>query len=104
MQGLRTQENDKFLKFWDLVQTAAKEKNAIFFLDTGEGHDFETPDMEGECLSGWLVPVSRSAEFEKDWMKGSEFVPPEFSDICLIAKWEIIDNSISIRFVEDVTG
>ena len=61
MQGLRTQESDKFNKFFSLIQDEAKKHNAIFFADAGDGHDLETPELECEDMMGWLIPVVRAA-------------------------------------------
>ena len=33
MLGLRTQETNKFILFFELVQEKAKEKESVFFLD-----------------------------------------------------------------------
>ena len=41
MQGLRTQENQKFKKFFEQVQNEAAKRNSIFFLDCGQGNIFE---------------------------------------------------------------
>ena len=44
-QGLRTQENSKFLNFWKIVQEEASKRNSVFFLDSGEGNEIETPEI-----------------------------------------------------------
>ena len=72
MRGLRTQESSKFLRFFEIVQKAAEEQGEVFFLDTGEGRDFETELLEGEDLSGWLVPQNEADEFEAEWSKWAE--------------------------------
>ncbi|MDR0852359.1 MAG: hypothetical protein LBN36_07675 [Clostridiales Family XIII bacterium] len=104
MQGLKLPESDKFIRFWMEIQKAAAEKNAVFYLDTGEGHDFETPEMEGEYLSGWLVPVERCEAFELGWKLGSDYVADEFDDVCLIAKWSFVDGNLVIRFAVDMVS
>ncbi len=67
MRGLRTNESEKFLKYFSIVQAAACELGKIFFFDTGEGHDIITNELEGEYLSGWLIPIEKASEFEKLW-------------------------------------
>ena len=42
-QGLRTQENSKFLSFWKIVQEEASKRDSVFFLDSGEGNEIEPP-------------------------------------------------------------
>lgn len=41
MRGLCTSEGEKFKNFFALVQEEAKKKDAIFFLESGDGRDFE---------------------------------------------------------------
>ena len=78
MRGLKTQESEKFNKFFVIVQKAAQNKNAVFFLEAGDGRDFETSEMEGEDLQGWLIPNNQADEFEPIWRKN------EVSE-----KWEV---------------
>ena len=44
MLGLRTQETNKFILFFELVQEKAKEKESVFFLDSGDGNEFRNRD------------------------------------------------------------
>ena len=46
MLGLRTQENNKFINFFKLVQDEASKANKVFFLDFGECEDIDFMDME----------------------------------------------------------
>lgn len=96
MQGLKTQESDKFVKFMELVQKEAKKTGKVFFLDAGDGHDFETDELEGEDLTGWLIPSSGAKEFEKVW-KDDE-VNDDWSDFFVFAVWKKDNNKIVISF------
>lgn len=87
MKGLRTQETNKFQKYFSIVQEAAGKKDCVFFLDAGDGRDFETETLEGEDLMGWLIPKARVAEFEAEWEAGD--VSDEWSEFY---KWAIWDN------------
>ena len=69
MRGLRTQEDDSFQKFFGIVQSAADELGCVFFLDTGEGREFDISGIKGEDLSGWLLPKDKADGFEKIWEK-----------------------------------
>lgn len=71
MRGLKTQEGRKFERFFSLIQREAAKKDAVFFLECGEGHDFSTDRMEGEDLRGWLIPIEQADRFEKEWKAGS---------------------------------
>lgn len=65
MQGLRMRESSKFLEFFKIVQKRAKETGHIYFLDTGEGHELITDELDCEDLSGWLIPNAKVKNFEK---------------------------------------
>lgn len=95
MQGLRKQETNKFEKFFAIVQDAAKENGCIFFLDAGDGREFETDSLEGENLMGWLIPNDKLPEFEKEWDTGD--VSDDWSDFYVWAIWENEDNP-TIKF------
>lgn len=96
MQGLRTQENDKFLKFWKLVRTTAQEQNKEFFADCGEGREFFLEDMEGEDIRGWLIPSYKAKEFEKQWMNDETL--DEWIDYICWAEWEENSGKITVSF------
>lgn len=72
MKGLRTQENDKFVKFFELVQEEAAKLDSVFFLDCGQGKLFENSQMECEDLCGWLIPNEKVKEFESLFENNSE--------------------------------
>lgn len=86
MQGLKTQENNKFINFFTIVQRTAKNKNSVFFLDAGDGRTLENDKFEGEDLMGWLIPQDLSADFEKIWLDDN--VSDEWSDYYVWAIWE----------------
>lgn len=96
MQGLRTQEDSKFEKFFEIVQNTAKKHGFVFFLDAGDGNDIITDEMEGEDLQGWIVPENEAKDFEKKFVA--------FEDKMLnnkfygFAIWYKSDEQIKIRF------
>lgn len=96
MQGLRTRENDKFLKFWEVIQRKAQEEGKMFFSDCGEGRDFETEDMEGEDMRGWLIPLDNTKQFEKQWMNHEAL--DEWVDRICWAEWENMNGKITVKF------
>lgn len=87
MRGLRTQEGEKFEHFFALVQKEASKKGGVFFLDAGEGHDFDNGFMEGENLSGWLIPLGLVDEFEKEYLKCNDDLEEWEKYFCWI-EWE----------------
>jgi hypothetical protein len=95
MLGLRTQETNKFKKFFAIVQAAANQKGCVFYLDAGDGRDFETDTHEGEDLMGWLIPKEKVPEFEKEWE--SEDISDDWSDFYKWAIWDNPDNP-TIKF------
>ena len=69
MRGLCTSEGEKFKNFFALVQEEVKKKDAIFFLESGDGRDFEYGDLDCADLCGWLVPEAEADEFEAIWKR-----------------------------------
>lgn len=96
MEGLRTHESNKFKEFFSIVQSTAKEKDSIFFLDSGDGRDFETSTMEGEDLMGWLIPQNKAAKFKVEWACGD--VSDDWSDYYVWAVWEK-GEKITVKFI-----
>lgn len=98
-QGLRTQENSKFLNFWKIVQEEASKRNSVFFLDSGEGNEIETTNINAEDLSGWLVPKDRSSEFDILFKAfDNKTISEKFDDFYMIASWHKKQDSISVSF------
>lgn len=80
MRGLRTHESKAFERFFELVRQKAEEVECVFFVESGDGNDFSTSDMEGEELCGWLIPFEQANEFEEEWKAGG--------NIDDLARWE----------------
>ena len=96
MLGLKTQESDKFNKFWELVQAEAKSQGKVFFADCGEGNILETPDLECEDMRGWLVPKEKVKEFETEWQQDQ--VSDKWTGFIFWAEWSENARNIEIRF------
>ena len=90
MVGLRTWEGEKFERFFALVQKEALKQNCVFFLDSGEGHLFENDTMEYSDLDGWLIPIEKAKEFEKEYLKGGD--PEGWYDYFYNMEWEDEEN------------
>lgn len=99
MVGLRTQETSKFKNFFKLVQDRANERNCVFFLDSGDGNEFETESMEGENLQGWLVPQSKADEFEIIWRNNEE--DDEWVEFFRWVEWKNQNGIIDVKFIEE---
>ncbi len=95
MEGLRTQESNKFEMFFSFVQEEAKKQNCIFFLDSGDGNDFCDDICEGENLMGWLIPYDKKEIFKKEFLNGD--VSDDWSDFFVWAVWEM-KNGLKIHF------
>jgi len=98
MRGLKTQESEKFNRFFALIQAEAEKQNAVFFADAGDGNDFETPSMEGETMMGWLIPAEQAQDFEQLWKEAD--VDDSWSDFFRWAEWQRNGNSVKIAFEE----
>lgn len=96
MQGLKTRESNKFIKFFEIVQQEAERESSVFFLEAGDGRDFETKDLEGEDLQGWLIPKNRADEFEKQWKKGQP--NEDWDEFFCFAIWKKEEGKIKVKF------
>lgn len=96
MRGLRTQENDKFCRYFALVQTEAEKHGAVFFVEAGDGNDYVTDSLECEDLMGWLIPNTKIQEFEPLWR--TYRVDDAWTDYFLWAEWYLEDGDIHVRF------
>ena len=71
-------------------------KEKVFFLDAGDGRDFETNDMEGEDLTGWLIPSSKVDEFKIVWEKDE--ADDDWIDFFTFVSWQKKDGRITVTF------
>lgn len=98
MKGLRTKENFKFLRFWKIVQGSANAMEKIFFLDCGERNCFEDDNIECENLTGWLIDIDKSNEFEVIFKSFSN-IDDAWDDYLAFVAWhKNDDNNISVTF------
>jgi len=95
MLGLRTNESDKFVKYFEIVQTTAQQQGCVYYLDAGDGRDFENEVYECEDLMGWLIPMDSVTDFEKEW--NSDDVSDEWSEFYMWAIWST-PESPTIKF------
>ncbi len=98
MRGLKTQEGNKFEAFFALVQHEAAKRHSVFFLDCGEGNDFETDDIEGGDLRGWVIPEDKADQFEKLWLKGEP--GDDWVDYIEWAEWEGKPQNPTVKIVQ----
>ena len=101
MRGLREKESQGFEKYFDLIQDEAWKKDCVFFMDGKEGRPFSNGEMEGENLSGWLVPKKKARAFEKDYL--AEEIDLEWDSAYHFALWSEKDGKISVRFLHYTT-
>ena len=95
MKGLRKPEGNKFERFFSIVQNEAKRRGAVFFADSGEGKEFSNELMEGENLSGWLIPFEKADDFERIFKKDGN--TDNWDDYYCFAIWENEKNP-TIKF------
>ena len=99
MRELRTQESSKFERFFEIVREEARRHNAVFFCDCGEGRDIITDSIEGEDLSGWLIPISDADNFEKVFKMNSRSAFDDWAEFICFAIWsQTEDGTINIEF------
>jgi hypothetical protein len=96
MLELRTEENEAFQRFFELVRRAAAEQDALFFVYCGEGRELFTDTLEGENLSGWLIPKALTAQFLPAFQQGT--VSEAWDDFLRLAIWRQSSTGIQITF------
>lgn len=96
MVGLRTQETEKFKNYFALVQEEAQSQSCVFFLDCGEGREFETEQLCGEDLSGWLIPLEQAYEFDTQFK--SNTITELWSKYICFATWSKVEGRICVNF------
>lgn len=80
-------------------QKKAEEAGGIFWGFCGEGNEFFLEDMEGEELSGWLIPIEKSNIFEEEWKKSKSIDDLErWMDYYTWVLWKNNDGNIKIEF------
>jgi len=84
------------LKFWDIIQQKAKEQHKTFFLDCGEGNEFENQEIECENLSGWLIPDDKLEEFQKVFTTNT--ISDEWEDTVAFVSWSFKEGNIMVEF------
>ena len=80
MRGLRTKENEKFMRYFALVQEEAGRIGKVFFLDFGQCDDIQYRDIGMDTLFGWLISEENAATFEKLFLDGS--IPESWNSDC----------------------
>lgn len=101
--GLRENDptvDERFTRFFSIVQGAAKERGAVFFLFCGEGHDLVTDEIDCQDLSGWLVPEGEVADFEPIWRDGNwKAMTSEQAARMVTAVWSgTCADDVTVRF------
>lgn len=89
--------DEKFDRFWRLVERSAEDQYCKFYMDSGEGREIVTDELDGEDLSGWLIPVQLVAAFRDDWSIG-EANREKWSPYYKFARWYKTGEAITIHF------
>lgn len=89
---------EKFERFWKLIQDRAEKEESRFFMECGEGREFETDEMFGEDISGWLVPGDQADDFNKEWRKEVPHLDA-WADCVCIAEWTRSGDQIDVHFM-----
>ena len=96
IRGIRTEENEAFCNYFRIVQKEAEKQGCFYFADCGEGHELFMEQLEGENLSGWLIPIEKADVFEKFFLDNN--VPDEWDEYWCCAEWSIEDGQVIIQF------
>lgn len=96
MRESRTQESEKFERFFAFVRKEAEKIGAVFFIDCGEGREHVTDKMEMEDLSGWLIPMEKVNDFEKEFYDNE--VSGKWNSFVRFAIWSMNGDQLRIEF------
>ena len=96
MLGLRTQENNEFIKFFEIVQNEAEKLNKVFFLDFGQCDDIPFNGMEVDSLFGWLIPNEDVEKFNAEFIKETNLSKWDEYSTCVIPN--IIGDKLDVVF------
>lgn len=94
MVGLRTQEDSRFINFFEQIQEKAKQLNSVFFLNCGEGHSSFEDDIICTDCSGWLVPLDVLDDFQKDYESFND--SDKWDEFSAWVTWKISQSSLDI--------
>ena len=95
----RTSDDAPFMRFFKIVQNEGmRQHGKVFFLDTCEGNDHITDEIDCSNLSGWLVDPSDIGEFEPAWREGWTGLPERFDLDMVMARWSGDPLSPEIEF------
>ena len=94
----RDSDDALFMRFFEVVQKAARSRGRVFFLDAAEGNDLITDEIDCSDLSGWLVRPEDVSEFEPFWRSDEENMPDKFTADMVVAHWSGPVTDISIDF------
>lgn len=95
MKGLRTQEENNFIVFFELVQKEAEKMGCTFFLDCGLGKVYKNIQIECEDMCGWLIPEKHTKEFEYFFLNNLERVH-DFDDFYTRVDYSVDGENIYI--------
>ena len=102
-QGVRSSvdlADDRFLRFNEIVQSAAREQGCVFFIESEEGNEIETDELSGGDLAGWLIEFADVAAFTPQWSVGCNAeISDVFDNRFCFSKWSADTGEIEIEFV-----
>lgn len=97
MRGLRKQEDDRFMRFAKVVETAAAEKGSVFFFDAALGDDFPFKDMDCDNCVGWLIPDNKATDFE-NFFKKDNINSDQWDDFYVVVEPVISNGKLLVTF------
>ncbi|MCH4207905.1 MAG: hypothetical protein LKF79_05920 [Solobacterium sp.] len=97
MRGLRKQEDITFERYFELVQKSANDKDCTFFCDTVQGIEFSLGEIEGDVLTGWLIP-NQSADLFEGLFTANAIDRDTWDQFYVEVSWKLKDDEILISF------
>lgn len=88
--------NERFLRFFAVVQGEAAKMGKVFFVSTGYGDVEDNGALECETLIGWLVNADEADDFQAIWE--DDLVDDAFDNLIFSVKWTLVKDGVDIQF------
>ena len=95
----------EFVRYFSIVQDAAKRLGCVFYLWSPEARDGQVGDVWCEDLSGWLVPAHDADAFEDVWRNSDPDLTEDWDRYSVFAIWsDAGDAHVSIKFENNLAN
>lgn len=90
--------------FINLINIEAQKRGATFFVNCGEGREIITDKLDGEDISGWLIPNDKKQDFEAELARVAQgsvlaaVIDEKWDEWFCTAVWKSDHDKVTIDF------